>query len=215
MPKFAALMKAIMVIACYTALLAATAACTGHSARQDRPQCILPVGTELREGDVVLRMGGGVTSHAVAAADRGGRYSHVGIVVDSCGHPMIVHAVPGEPDFAGDVDRVKMDSPEKFFSSMTASCGAVRRPANRAAAHKAASWAMAAYRRGTAFDHNYDSADTSRLYCTELVARAYFKAGLDVAGPPAHDVNLPGLHTRCWLPSDFGESHRLTTVTEF
>ena len=128
MPKFAALMKAIMVIACYTALLAATAACTGHSARQDRPQCILPVGTELREGDVVLRMGGGVTSHAVVAADRGGQYSHVGIVVDSCGHPMIVHAVPGEPDFAGDVDRVKMDSPEKFFSSMTASCGAVRQP---------------------------------------------------------------------------------------
>lgn len=212
MPKFATLMKAITVIAWATALAAATAACSGGT-RHSR--CILPAGTELREGDVVLRMGGGATSHAVVAADRGGRYSHVGIVADSCGHPMIVHAVPGEPDFAGDIDRVKLDSPTKFFSTMMATCGAVRRPANRAAAHKAAVWAMAAYRRGTEFDHDYDSADTTRLYCTELVARAYASAGLDIAGPPTHEVNLPGLHTRCWLPSDFGASRRLTTVAEF
>ncbi len=208
-------MKAITVIACVTALAAATAACNGESRQRGHGRCILPAGTELREGDVVLRMGGGATSHAVAAADRGGRYSHVGIVADSCGRPMIVHAVPGEPDFAGDIDRVKLDPPAKFFSSMMATCGAVRRQANRAVAHKAAVWALAAYRRGTAFDHDYDSADTSRLYCTELVARAYASAGLDIAGPPTHEVNLPGLHTRCWLPSDFGASRRLTTVTEF
>lgn len=215
MPKFAALMKAIMVIAWAFALLAATAACGGKGTRQQRLGSILPAGTELREGDVVLRMGGGVTSHAVVAADHGGQYSHVGIVVDSCGHPMIVHAVPDEPDFAGDVDRVKMDSPDRFFSPMRASRGMVRRQGNAAAAHRAALWALAKYKQGTAFDHDYDSADTTRMYCTELVAHAYASAGLDIAGPPTHEVNLPALHTRCWLPSDFGTSRQLTTIAEF
>ena len=36
------------------------------------------------------------------AADRGGSYSHVGMVVDSCGVMMVVHAVPDEPDYEGD-----------------------------------------------------------------------------------------------------------------
>ena len=60
---------------------------------------ILPETVELRAGDVVFRRGGGLTSRAVLMADAQGQYSHIGIVVDSAGQKMIVHAVPGEPDF--------------------------------------------------------------------------------------------------------------------
>ena len=77
---------------------------------------ILPDDFTLRAGDVVFRRGEGITSRVVLATDANGNYSHVGIVVDSAGSKMIVHAVPGEPDFDGDADRVKMDTPGRFFS---------------------------------------------------------------------------------------------------
>ena len=80
---------------------------------------ILPDGLELAEGDIVFRRGTGLMSHTVVAAD-GGKYSHMGIVVDSAGVKMVVHAVPDEPDFPGDVDRVKMELPSKFFSTFNA-----------------------------------------------------------------------------------------------
>ena len=61
---------------------------------------ILPDGMVLADGDIVFRRGTGLMSHTVVAAD-GGWYSHVGIVVDSAGVKMIVHAVPNEPVFPG------------------------------------------------------------------------------------------------------------------
>lgn len=85
------------------------------SCGEKEQRSILPEGCELHAGDVVFRRGSGLTSHAVLAADRYGAYSHIGIVVDSCGVMMVVHAVPGEPDYEGDPDRVKMDTPKRFF----------------------------------------------------------------------------------------------------
>lgn len=175
----------------------------------------MPQGIKLREGDVVMRMGCGLTSHAVVTADRNGQYSHTGIVVDSCGTLMIVHAVPAEPDFAGDRDRVKLSTPEHFFNSIRAVRGAVYRPTDATIAHRAALSALATYRRGTAFDHDYDSTDTTRMYCTELVVHAFSKAGISIAGPPSHQIDLPGLHTRCWLPSDFHKSRFLKSTYTF
>jgi hypothetical protein len=63
---------------------------------QEKPayHSILPEGLQLREGDVVFRRGGGMVSHVVVAADREGNYSHVGIVVDSAGVPMVVSDLP-------------------------------------------------------------------------------------------------------------------------
>ena len=90
-----------------TGLLVLTA-CSDNTGREGS---ILPADLQLQEGDVVFRRGGGFTSHAVLMADRGGIYSHVGIVADSAGQLMVVHAVPGEPDYEGDEDRVKMDCP--------------------------------------------------------------------------------------------------------
>ena len=88
---------------------------------------ILPDGCKLKAGDLVFRRGNGITSRAVLMADQRGGYSHVGIVVDSCGKMMVVHAVPDEPDYEGDIDRVKMETPEKFFLSVNAKIGEVKR----------------------------------------------------------------------------------------
>ena len=148
-------------------------------------------------------------------ANAQGRIVHVGIVVDSCGTKLIVHAVPGERDFEGDVDRVKADLPERFFSTEFTSIGEICRPADSIVAERAASIAWQAYKRHTLFDHSYDDADTTRLYCTELVVYAFSRAGCDIVEGRGHHINLPILQADCVFPSDIYVSDFLTSVSQF
>ena len=177
---------------------------------------ILPDNVRLRPGDMVLRMGNGLASHAVLMADGGGTYSHIGIAVDSAGTLMIVHAVPGEPDYPGDEDRVKMESPQRFYAAVNAVTGRILRFPDSVTARRAAQAAMGVYRRHTLFDHDYDASDTTQMYCCELVEFAYCKAGHPLVGKGIHQVNLPGLKIRDVIfPSDFIRSPELATVAAF
>lgn len=192
-------------------LVSGLASCSqGQSLR-----CILPPDVAMRPGDVVFRQGGGFTSHVVRVADGGGAYSHTGIVVDSAGHLLVVHAVPGEPAYEGEPDCVKADAPEVFFNSMRANVGAVARSDDSTAAMQAARVAWQVYKRGTLFDHAYDDADTLQMYCTELVVHAYKAAGLSLVGTERHEVELPGLNTRCIFPSDVLKSSQLRVIRTF
>ena len=171
----------------------------------------------LKAGDVVLRCGDGVTSRIVRYADDGGAYSHVGIVVDSAGVMMIVHAVPDEHDFTGDVDRVKMDCPDIFFSSIRTNKGHVLRTTDSVAAGRAAYEAYNLYKRGVLFDHDYDISDTTKMYCSELVEFAYSKAaGISITEGRRRSLNLPAIeYDDVIFPSDFIASGRLQTVATF
>ncbi len=192
-------------------LLALLAGCRGNETT-----IILPDDISIEAGDVVLRRGCGLTSRFVIMADEGGSYSHVGIAVCDSGRIMIVHAVPDEPDYDGDVDRVKMDTPGKYFSSTRAEAGCVLRHGNREVAERAAGEAEAMFRRRILFDHDYDSGDTAKLYCCELVENAYAKAGQPLVGKGQHNVNLPGMRLRnVVFPSDFLRSSALRTVARF
>ena len=71
---------------------------------------------DFREGDLLFRRGEGVASHFVLIADKGGVYSHIGILVKDSGNWKVVHAVPGEPDYENEPDRVKMEPVERFFN---------------------------------------------------------------------------------------------------
>ena len=177
--------------------------------------CILPEKAELKAGDVVFRRGGGFTSQVVLAADRKGNYSHTGIVAEAEGKMMIVHAVPGEHEFDDDVDRVKMDTPERFFSSEYAFIGEICRPLDSITAINAAAEAYKIYKRNVLFDHEYDDRDTTKMYCTELVVFAFKKAGVDLVGIERHTVRLPILKAECIFPSDIHESPYLETVFTF
>lgn len=177
--------------------------------------CIMPHDVRLCEGDVVLRCGRELTSHAVMMADGNGAYSHIGIVVDSAGTMVVVHAVPDEPDFKGDVDRVKMDSIGRFFSSAYASDGEVLRYKDAATAACAARHAVEIYRRGTLFDHDYDEDDTTKMCCTELVTFSFAKAGRPLKGMTRHRMEVLGIMTNCAFPSDFMESEDFRSVVKF
>ena len=192
-------------------LLSVCAACS----HRDDTRSILPPDVALRPGDVVFRQGSGFTSHVVRVADGGGNYSHTGIVVDSAGHLLVVHAVPGERMSEDEPDRVKADAPEVFFGGMRAAIGAVARCNDSVVATKAARAAWLVYQRGTLFDHAYDDTDTVQMYCTELVEHAYKAAGLSLVGQQRHEVQLPGLHSRCIFPSDVFRSPDLRIVKTF
>ena len=176
---------------------------------------ILPDDVELKAGDVVFRRGAGFTSHAVLVAEKGGTYSHTGIVVDSAGVLMIVHAVPGEPDFEGDEDRVKMELPQVFFHPMRALQGAVYRHVDSCAAQQAAIRALQTYRRQPLFDHDYDDTDTTRLYCTELVVHAYSQTTSPLTGVHHQHLHLVGFEADCILPSDVLACKDLKKVITF
>ena len=174
-------------------------------------------GQELKAGDIVLRCGSGMTSRAVQMADGGGCYSHVGIVVDSAGTLMIVHAVPHEHEDPKDEETVKMDTPEIFFSSMRTSNGRIMSYSDSTMARAAAQVAMGIYRKAIIFDHDYDINDTTRMYCSELVEYAYKKGtGISITENARHNVNLPVFTFKnVILPSDFTNSRHLTTTSVF
>ena len=186
------------------------AACQDHE-----EHTLLPDDSDIRPGDLLFRRGTGLTSHTVLLADKGGQYSHVGIAVDSAGTIMVVHAVPGEPDYEGDPDRVKMEPATKFYSSINASAGEICRHQDPAIGEKAAAAALAIYQKGMLFDHQYDSADTTKMYCTELVMAAYHQAGCELTGPPTHSYDIPGIKCTCWLPSDLYHSKYMKSVRLF
>ncbi len=184
-------------------------ACSGGSGVQSGT--IFPQDVTLTPGDVVFRRGSGVTSHAVLIAEKGGAYSHVGIVVDSAGVPMVVHAVPYEDD----EDRVKMESPQDFFAAMRAQEGAVYRHADSDVARQAAEAAVRVYRRGVLFDHSYDDSDTTKMYCTELVVFAYGKTSKPLSGIRSRHLHLVGFESDCILPSALLECKDFKKVTTF
>lgn len=178
---------------------------------------IFPDDCELETGDIVFRRGGGISSHAVLMADNNGRYSHVGIVVDSAGKKMIVHAVPDEPNYPGDYDRVKMECPESFFDKMKASTGEVKRlKDDTARAARAAEYAKEIYYRGVRFDHGYNDDDTTEMYCCELVEHVYGKTGISLSNGNRHTISLPGIkEINCILPSDICNSGLLKKIKSF
>ena len=176
----------------------------------------MPANCSLQPGDVVLRCGAGMLSHAVLLAEgNDGIYSHVGIVVDSAGQPMIVHAVPDEPDYEGDPDRVKMDTPAKFFNRMQAIRGEVLRHHDAVAARLAAEKALQVYHRHTLFDHDYDDSDTTLMYCTELVVFVFSQSGAPLTGIERHGLPLPGVDYECVLPSDIVGCKDFETIISF
>lgn len=190
-------------------LMAALASCS----RPARNPCNLAAG-DLREGDLLFRRGSSTESRAVTLLD--GFYSHVGIVVDSGGGALrIVHAVPDEPDFPGDSDRVKMDPLARFLSPDRAEAACLMRPADSLAARTAARAALRFWQRATPFDHDYDETDTLRMYCTELVVYAYRLAGWDIAGPERRHVETVWLTADCILPAQVRECSLFSEVKKY
>lgn len=200
-----ALLMAVVVMMAMTAC--SVRVDEGGTVRDDVPL------DSLRDGDLALRQGTGLDSEAVLRLDSaGGQYSHIGIVVNDNGKWKVVHAVPGES--RDGIDRVKIEPIDTFFLSTRAAHGAVMRlrGCSAVAAREAAQ--SAARLAGVPFDYNYNWQDTTRLYCTQLIAVAYSSAGIDLlSGVP----RLSGRNTKNIIvfPGDIASNDSLTTIFRF
>jgi hypothetical protein len=164
-------------------------------------------GPAFAPGDVVFRRGRSLISRAVLAADGDGEYSHVGLIAVSAGRVWVLHATPDEaPDIKGGVLAEPL---EAFLAPEYASAAALYRPrdarAGRAAERAAWGWVHARLPFDDAFD--FESAD--KLYCTELVWRAYQSTGIDL------EAGVSGPRGRYLLPGRLAKSPQLQRMQLF
>ena len=168
---------------------------------------------KLEVGDLLFRKGTGVVGHIVTSVDNTGEFSHVGIVVNSNNEWQVIHAVPHEPDFKGDFDRVKIESVDKFLGRYPdATIGHFRTTLEHEQIAIAVTNAKRLCAMSVPFDHDYDLSDTTRLYCTEFVEYVYSLAGISLSEGRRTEVNFPSLSGNYIMPSDLTESTYLIPI---
>lgn len=168
-------------------------------------------------GDLVFRKGNGAKSRAVLQADTSGIYSHTGIVVHTDSGYMVVHITPGERKEGETVDKIKLETPERFFASKRAKKGAVMRFRDSLECSvQAAEYALLFYETEMLFDHDYNLEDTTKMYCTELIWHVYKHAGRDVSKGKRSVIKSFPLYSGTYIfPSDIYGNDQLILLYEF
>ncbi|MDR0835525.1 MAG: hypothetical protein LBN11_02955 [Tannerella sp.] len=172
---------------------------------------------DFAEGDLIFRRGLGAKSEAVLRVDTAGIYSHSGIVVKQDSVFMVIHITPGERENGETEDRIKMETPETFFSAERAQRGAVYRLKDSLnISLEAARQAIRLWRKGVLFDHDYVLEDSTKMYCTELVWYAYLLAGKDITdGSRSEIVNVPLFSGIYIFPSDIYNNKQCSLIYKF
>lgn len=195
--------------------LLALCLCVSCKNTRAKSQRIMPVEI-LADGDLVFRRGTGLLSQVVTSASKDGVYSHIGILKKIDNEWFVIHAVPDEPDFEGDPDRVKMDSLSRFFAADRAVRGMIARVTDDSlVASKAAAIARKMAREKVLFDHDYDLTDTSRMYCSELVEFAYQKTGICLSEGRRTQIDVPAMGGTYLMPDDIACNKRLKIIYSF
>lgn len=154
-----------------------------------------------------------MASGVVDAADREGVYSHTGVVVRVGEEWFVVHAVPGEPLPDGS-EVVRCDPIGLFFAPDRCRAGALMRYADSCVAQRVAQTSLDYYLTKVAFDSQYDTDDSTQLYCTELIWRAFRREGVDIGGGRRHSI--PGFDRHSVIfPSDIASDSGVVTLMHF
>ena len=200
-------------IICFTVLLAAIV--TNGCSHGDETPLNVPL-EQLKNGDLALRCGTSLESHVVVGVNgENGPYSHIGIVVEVDGEWFVAHAVPGENE-RGEPEYVKMDPIMVYYGRDRAKLGCIMRVTDdTTACRQATDYALWAVGAKKVFDNSYDMDDTTQLYCTEMVQRAYLHAGIDLAEDRHTQVVaalMPGTYV---FPCDIAANRSLRVVGDF
>lgn len=157
-----------------------------------------------KTGDVLFITGASLRSRVVRALQlRSVDYSHVGIVDLEAGRPFVIHADPA----VGKVVRQSWDGLRASGEVLGGAIYRVREARDRTAPVACAAARRFAERR-VPFDERFDLRTDDRLFCTELVLRAYRFAGVDLcADAESHHPQL--------LPSQLIAAGQLYEVVRF
>ena len=167
----------------------------------------------LRPGDIILRRGRDAVSAVVLTADSGSRYSHVGIIVPLGRLLGVAHALP--EDATHPEGRVLVEPIGEFLSPEKASELAVyrlREHPDEETAGQASRLALRYVRERRSFDGDFDLETPEKLYCSELVWRAFQEAGIDLLDGRFSRLTLPLRSGDFVLPSSFTTSPHLRLV---
>jgi hypothetical protein len=173
---------------------------------------ILPDDLELQKGDLIFRRGRSIESQIVLLSDGNSDYSHVGIIYIKNKKPFVIHSVPAEN--GEEYELIKMESVGAFLSKDKATRFAVFRLEDTLMniTATASDFAYNCYLRKYCFDNQYDLLSDKKLYCTELIWKAYKNAGLDIVQNRLHDINLIFINKKMIMPSSLIESKFLKRV---
>lgn len=179
---------------------------------QKRPFSV-PAGS-LQNGDLVFRRGRSAESHAILLTGHKSAYSHVGIVTMEGSTAWVIHAVPGEngkgPDY------IRRETVADFLTPEKASRFAVYRadftPDTR---NRAAERAYAFFREHRLFDDRYDMDSDDKLYCTELVIKAFRQAEASLPGVGMTELDLIFGKITVMFPGNLIENPHFHLVTLF
>lgn len=164
----------------------------------------------LPNGALIFRRGTGTEAGAVAIVERGGLWSHVGLIASGPNGVTVIHAVPAEED--GKPDVVKEDSLEYFLAKGRATHAAVMLV--KGVGEKEAETAVKAARRmiGMPFGIHPDAAETKgEIYCTTLVETAWKTVGITLTDK-RDNIHMPFLGGSYLLPDTLAASNLLIPV---
>lgn len=168
-----------------------------------------------QDGDLIFRRGLSLSSHAVLLSDKNSRFSHVGMIRILNGKAFVVHAVPGESE--QEVEYLKMEPVSEFLDKEKATLGAIYRlknadkEKNLIVAKKVEGFA----RKKLTFDNKYDLESDNKLYCTELIWKAYKSIGIDLTEGKRNKLNFPIGPSEIILPSLIQHSSLLEEIYLF
>lgn len=135
--------------------------------------------TGMRSGDLVFRNGLAGESLVVTSTSNSD-YSHVGIAYNSPDGWMVIHAVPGEAP-KGQQEYMVCEPISVFYNTDRAMAGATARvDCDSTIALAAMNAALKKREDKVIFDNDYNTADSTQIYCSELVWLAYKSQGIDL-----------------------------------
>lgn len=175
----------------------------------------LPI-QDFRPGDIVFRRGESVASRMVLINDPDGEYSHVGVIIQGDSSLMVVHALPGTVPTQDGEDLIRLETLHEFFAPENAIYGKVMRlPLDSTQQAELTRRALTKVATHTEFDHDYDVADTTKLYCTELLQLLYHHIGIDLSEGRSTAINIPGINADIIMPADIHRNEKLKTIFIF
>ena len=168
---------------------------------------------KLQAGDIAFRRGESIASEVVLYNDIVGRYSHVGLVVETDSGLMVAHSVPGETSTQETIDVIQIEHINHFFEPKVSVRGEIMRMnLDSVQRHLLNILALKKVDDKVPFDHNYDLSDTTKLYCTELLQLLFKNIGIDLAQGRITPINVPGLSNNYIMPSDIYNNNNLKTI---
>lgn len=166
----------------------------------------------LQPGDIIFREGLSFVSRMILVADENSPYSHTGLIYIEKDKVFVIHAVPAEESWETEV--IKIEPIKDFLRKDRTAAVAVYRPLKQyekyisVSVNTALKYAM----NNTKFDSGFDLKDDSRLYCTELVWKAYLQAGLDLIDSQFDFLNVPLMKGYYILPGSLLKSRYLKNI---